>query len=1227
MAIWKSPVFYFGIVLLLALAGALIAPFVIDWNSYKQNLEIYGERLTGRLVQINGPVAVRLFPFPRLQADQVVIANSDAADSGTFAEAERVTVRIALDGLFAGELRVQDITVERPVFNFARDTGNVANWILIPQVGLRNSGLLEQVRLDHINVVDGVVRYTEASRPVAIQIDALNGTFSAPSVEGPWRSSGTAQLRGNDASFTISTSERVNGEPLRFGLKVTPANTILPSIAFDGTSDSLETKGKLRIDSVIDESVKGDFDAAIRPLSMQGDVVATGETADITGIKITPADSADSSLLVEGDVKFRLTDHLSADANFKSPRLNLDSLLGKQAATNWQAAGVLSALHRIMGFLPDGLDFKSKFTVAALTIKNETLENVEVAAETESNAIRLRRLSAILPGKTRILADGIVFPSGMSADFGGKIALETNDLRLLSAWLWPQPMQHIGRWWKGSRGQLKLQSQLNWSEKQLGLTEAAFELDGSRGKGAFKVLFGEAPEIDLGMHIGMFNIDDHLPKGIALSRENPDTLSWPDVIAAMTPTGRSAATRLTIEADSVLLNGVTAQNVSLDSSSSPNALDISSFAIGSISGAQATAKGRLALINGAYEGTLRGGVVADDPLPVLRLLGVGSAGQKSWQQVLGRTTLSATMVFTRGIDEPQVSYAVEGQSGPLNVAITTKLSNITAPEGAVLKGVATIGSADSGNILRLFGIEPQTAEATDGKLVVGFDGRAATGYKIDAEMAGYAAKMIFDGTWQFSSAALPALDGTISLAAENAAPVLQAIGVPAFPSLIGPLRFAAALKPGVDALRVSAIKGDIAGQTFAGEVSVLPDFSINADLSGGVADMATLLAAGLMPWDGEQSAMDHNFADSAPFALNGEVWYRPDTLFVLDHYPVKEGVVGFKFEGRERQVTIAGRNSEGQQLALEAAVLPASNQYTMAMTGKVPFDLQFKASGTGLTPLATMSDLSGEGIVVVSDSDVMEFAPDRFATLVAGVKSADDLRGAIAALQRDTEVQIGKRSFPFSIATGRASLAPFQLDQKSASLDITGEADLVEQTVASTIRVKIKSPVGLPTVDLQIAGPPTKLRKRFETSALAGKLGYDIMAREMAELERVQAEQQRALEQEEVQRQLDEERFKAYQEQRAELRLRQRELKVFAFQRERDASTLKNNVLTRLDEFAAMNKADVIRRIRENRIMKATAGGKASKPVKSKRVEAPKLEDLPQFFELPVPELPIVPAQ
>ena len=109
MKVWKSPVFYFGIVLVLAVLSAMLAPFVVDWGSYRAGLEAYGEKLTGRKVEIAGPIGVRLFPWPRLAAQDVRIGNPEGSRDEWLATAGQIVVRMNLGSLFNAEIQVESI--------------------------------------------------------------------------------------------------------------------------------------------------------------------------------------------------------------------------------------------------------------------------------------------------------------------------------------------------------------------------------------------------------------------------------------------------------------------------------------------------------------------------------------------------------------------------------------------------------------------------------------------------------------------------------------------------------------------------------------------------------------------------------------------------------------------------------------------------------------------------------------------------------------------------------------------------------------------------------------------------------------------------------------------------------------------------------------------------------------------------------------------------------------
>ena len=121
MSIWRSPVFYFGIILVSVVLAAVAAPFVVPWNNYRDDLEAFGQKLTGRNVSIDGDIAIKLFPWPQLEAQRVVIGNLDGFSDDAFVKADVVRMSLSLAGLFSGTLNVESVDVEELQVNLQRN--------------------------------------------------------------------------------------------------------------------------------------------------------------------------------------------------------------------------------------------------------------------------------------------------------------------------------------------------------------------------------------------------------------------------------------------------------------------------------------------------------------------------------------------------------------------------------------------------------------------------------------------------------------------------------------------------------------------------------------------------------------------------------------------------------------------------------------------------------------------------------------------------------------------------------------------------------------------------------------------------------------------------------------------------------------------------------------------------------------------------------------------------
>jgi hypothetical protein len=105
-------------------------------------------------------------------------------------------------------------------------------------------------------------------------------------------------------------------------------------------------------------------------------------------------------------------------------------------------------------------------------------------------------------------------------------------------------------------------------------------------------------------------------------------------------------------------------------------------------------------------------------------------------------------------------------------------------------------------------------------------------------------------------------------------------------------------------------------------------------------------------------------------------------------------------------------------------------------------------------------------------------------------------------------------------------------------------------------------------------GQPGEMLTRAETAALASKLGAALINKDMEALDKLQKEQAKAEQDAAAQAEADKAKYDAFQAQRAELRLQQRMVKVFAQQRALDAARYKAAVDAAIVAGQAMDKEE-----------------------------------------------------
>ena len=172
MKVWKSPVFYFGIVLVLAVLSAMLAPFRGGFGEATgQSLRPMAKSSRAARWKSPGPSVSGYFRGRGSAAQDVRIANPPGSPDAWFATADQIVVRMNLGSLFNAEIQVESINVDSPTIKLRRSLDGSANWNFEPAENIRSSRLLDQVKLDQITLSDGTVQVVDDRRSAYAELE------------------------------------------------------------------------------------------------------------------------------------------------------------------------------------------------------------------------------------------------------------------------------------------------------------------------------------------------------------------------------------------------------------------------------------------------------------------------------------------------------------------------------------------------------------------------------------------------------------------------------------------------------------------------------------------------------------------------------------------------------------------------------------------------------------------------------------------------------------------------------------------------------------------------------------------------------------------------------------------------------------------------------------------------------------------------------------------------
>ncbi len=1163
MSILKSPLTILGILLIIA-AGVLgLAPYFVNWNEHKAEFQRQASLLTGRTVTIDGQISVRLFPWPSLTADNVRISNPPGSLLQDFAQVERVEAEIAAPALLSGQIEFRKVRLLRPVLALERLASGGTSWNINPARSLKGLPGADQIAVAGIDIVDGQVFLGDGRRGGLSEVAGVNGRLSAPALDGPWRIQLDAAQAGTPFGLSASTGKYRPGKPLNIAVSIIPKDDTGFTWSFDGETlrEDGNVTGKLTVAPAVLAGGKANPLNSLWQVRVTSELTADFDRVSLRKIEVVPATDLAGGNLVTGEADIALGQRLDVDARLAAASLDIDQLLGRNllrsasAGTDAQAAGdspvtggtaaLLDSLSIVLQALPAETRIRFETAITSMIIGGETLTRVRLAGQASPEALRITEASGGMPGQTRAGFTGVLLPAAnaIKPQLAGDLSLESVSVRDLATWALPDSAEAINRVWSGARGRARLEAKLGLTPDTIRLTGIKARLDDATATGSFRVTTGDTPSVSVRMVADTINVDRYAPRGFSNAAIEDGTFTGlADLAAGLLAFGDA---QMTIQTDSLVMRGVEARDIAVDVDMSKGAIELRTIEIGGIGDARLDIAGVLTFPANGMTGSVSGTFKATDPRPFLRLAGIiDAAGSRApWARRLGPVDVRILSELTTAAAENSLKATLRGTAAGASIdASATFDGNLQDWRAGKLVLDATATGSTSANLLALTGLEPVKGGDEPASVELKLSGTPSSALSGTARVSAFAAEMDLDGGLTVNPQGRVAGTGRLGLSAEDASPLLAALGInmPAWPDGVArglSLEADTVVSEGV--IMLQPLKASLPANTASGTVKLsgtVREPQITADLELEHLDAGWL--AGVLtssPADPGQSAETFDLTRAG--WLGQSLRIGADRLAIMPGLALANGTLAVERNGDgEFDIRLEGQTSAGKPFNLTTAAtidaplvrvegklaaglnagdLLQTTNGQPAISGAVNLGIAF--SGEGRSPAGLFSQLSGGGSLDAATVSIAGLNLGALTPRLEGLDTVENLDQLITSTLASGPFHARMDEMPLTLSTGILRSPAIAITANGGEGNMRMTADLAGPRTRIDVSLKPSGggvPEGMPGLSMRLAGHPQAMQRSYDAGTLKTWVVTNVLQQGMDRLEELQREEQRLIEEE-----------------------------------------------------------------------------------------------------------------
>ena len=1147
-----------GAVVLVVLAVALLAPVFIDLNDFKPQIAREVEAATGRKLVITGDIDARVLPSPGASVRGIRFANIEGASAANMATLDSVEVDLALGPLLRGDIQVRRITLVKPVITVevladGRSSLDIGPGDDAADAETAASDSPESgspaVRVDRVVIEQGSISYSDSTSGNTIQIDEIDATLSAESLQGPFAGVGEFMLRQTPINFAISTGSLAAKGPIALSVEVglgdAEAKLSFRGQASEASEDAhidgkLKLKGGdfgnlLKVVAQLAGEVAEDLPKISQPYSLVASVDATSRDVALNNFAFELGESN-----ARGAISAALGDQIRVDVALSINRLDADSMLAeveRRAPIEKKAGAGSGSEDRtdsapVSFALPENLNGSLTVEIEALTYREHVVRRAAVDAAIENGTVKLQRLAARLPGGSDVEITGTLTTVDRSPQFEGGIRANSDNIRAVLDWMAVDTESiAVDRLRK-----LVLSSRVRVTPDVAQVYDIDLTFDSTKIGGGMAFAFRTRPSFSVDVSLDRLNIDAYFP-GIA----GDDTEAEENKEAAKSATSDGTAvaplavldtfdTNFKLAAGSLTYDGMAIQDLKVDLSLLAGELTVRELSTTNVAGVAAAL-------------SARGRNFSKDPAISIDFNVTIANPSRAARTV----ALSEPMIARLG--EVTAKGSISGSAKSLALNTTLAFRGLSAAVSGTISGIGLGGADETPSVdLSLNVSSPNLASLVrrvDPTIDMGVKGAVSAIGKVkggleelEVDLAINAAGAQMNTVGTVEPIAGSTYELQFALSHPDIVKFLANLGVDYQPAAVnlGGVSIKTAVQGKPQQISLNGMDGKIGPARFSGDVALefggprpridanirTSEILLDSFLPRAAASSTTnrqsgstsRTAAAQERWSRDPINLDfaQAFDGSIQIASRGITWGAYDFIEPQLKLTVEDGVIdvnpllGKLFAGEVQiaaRVSSAGTPRLGLSLNLTGADLAAAVKQAAGidtLTGLVDVQGQFTALGN--SQFEMISTLAGTGSASARDGSVTGLDLPTLSERLKRLNEITDYLSLIQSTMGGGVTQFQSVGGAFNINRGivvaddiRAQLdaaegtAQARIDLPRWNLDLTSLFRLTEHANAPNVGLDLHGPIDAPRRDIKTRELEAYLTQRAGASILRNALG------------------------------------------------------------------------------------------------------------------------------------------